>query len=78
MEFNERLEKTMTIRQIWGLVAGAAAVIAITVVLVLVLTGGSDASHMMPGGKMMDGQTQSMHSMPSGSMMDGSSQGMDR
>ena len=68
----------MTIRQIWGLVAGAAAVIAITVVLVLALTGGSDASHRMPGGQMMDGQTHSMHSMPSGQRMDGSSHSMDR
>lgn len=50
----------MTTRTILGIVVAAVSVIAITVVLALALTGGSNASHMMPGDQMMNGSSHSM------------------
>ena len=60
-----------SVRSIWILVAAAIAVAAITVVLAVSLTGGSEAgTHEMRDGSTMRDSTSS-HTMPDGTTMPG-------
>ena len=62
----------MTVRQIWILAAAVLAVVGVTVVLVVALTGGSEAgTHRMSDGQMMNGGAGSTHAMPDGTQMHG-------